>query len=83
MVEEEGVWMRNEGHQEEGHVFLRRGLPSLRELTGSLQGELALGTCDWRELAISAAGVFVLEMEVGVRGRCMCRRGKAGDRSEM
>lgn len=39
-------------------VFLRRGLPSLMELKGSLQVELALATCDWRELAVSAARVF-------------------------
>lgn len=46
-------------------MFLRRGLPSLMELKGSLQVELALATCDWRELAVSAAGVFISELEGG------------------
>ena len=53
--EEEGIWMRHKGRGQEGPVFLRRGLPSLMELMGSLEGELALGMCDWRELAVSAA----------------------------
>ena len=45
-----------------GRVFLR-GLPSLMELMGSLERELALGMYDWRELAVSAAGVFISELE--------------------
>ena len=38
-----------------GLCIPERGLPSLMELMGSLEGELALGMCDWRELAVSAA----------------------------
>ena len=36
--EEEGVWMRHKGQSQEGPTLLRRGLPSLLELTGSLEG---------------------------------------------
>jgi len=57
--------MRHEDCGQEGRVFLRRGLPSLMELTGSLQVELALATWDWRELAVSATGVFISELEGG------------------
>ena len=53
-------------------MFLRRGLPSLMELKDSLQVELALATCDWRELAVSAAGVFISELEGGGGVQCMC-----------
>ena len=61
--EEEGVWMRHEGCQEEGRVF-PRGVSS-DGAHGQPGGELALGTCDWRELAVSAAGVFMPELEQG------------------
>ena len=39
----------------------REGSPSLMQPGG----QLALGTCDWRELAVSAAGVFIPELEQG------------------
>ena len=57
-------------------MFLRRALPPLRELTGSLQVELALAAWDWRELAVHAAGVFISELEGGVGVWCMCWRRK-------
>ena len=41
--EEEGVWMRHEGQSQEGPTLLRRGLPSLLELTGSLEGSWPWG----------------------------------------
>ena len=63
--EKEGIWMRHKGRGPGGPVFLRRGLPSLMELMVSLERELALRTCEWRELAISAAGVFIPELEQG------------------
>ena len=46
-----------------GLCIPERGLPSLMELMGSLERELALGMCDWRELAVSAARVFISELE--------------------
>ena len=55
-----------------GLCIPERGLPSLMELMGSLEGELALGMCDWRELAVSAAGVFISELEGGGGVQCMC-----------
>ena len=63
--EEEGVWVRHEGCQEEGSCIPDGGIhiPSLMELMGSLERELALGMCDWRELAVSAARVFISELE--------------------
>ena len=48
-----------------GSCSPQRGLPSLMELMVSLERELALRTCEWRELAISAAGVFIPELEQG------------------
>ena len=62
--EEEGVWMRHKGYQEEGHVF-PRGVSFSDGAHGQPGGQLALGTCDWRELAVSAAGVFIPELEQG------------------
>ena len=53
------------------------------ELTGSLQGKLALGTCGWRELAIGAVEVLFQRWKVGVRGAVYVPEGEAGDRSEM
>ena len=41
--EEEGVWMRHECQNQEGPILLRRGLPSLLELTGSLEGSWPWG----------------------------------------
>jgi hypothetical protein len=81
--EEEGIWMRHKGRGPGGPVFLRRGLPSLMELTGSLQGELALGICGWRELAIGTVEVLFQRWKVGVRGVVYVPEGEAGDRSEM
>ena len=52
-----------QGLSRRGLCIPERGLPSLMELMGSLEGELALGTCDWRELAVSAARVFISELE--------------------
>ena len=46
---------KTQGLSRRGLCNPERGLPSRMELMGSLEGELALGTCDWRELAVSAA----------------------------
>ena len=64
MDEEEGIWMRHEGYQEEDHVF-PRGVSFSDGAHGQPGGQLALGTCDWSELAVSAAGVFIPELEQG------------------
>ena len=53
------------------------------ELTGSLQGELALGICDWRELATGTVEVLFQRWKVGMRGAVYVLEGEAGDRSEM
>ena len=47
------------------------------ELKGSLQVELALATCDWRELAVSAAGVFISELEGGGGVQCIAEGGRS------
>ena len=43
-----------------------------------LRGELALGTCDWRELAVGTAGVFIPEMEGGAGRGGVCAGGGWG-----
>ena len=58
MDETRGLSRRGSGSPE-------RSLSALMELMVSLERELALRTCEWRELAISAAGVFIPELEQG------------------
>ena len=50
---------------------------------GQPEGELALGTCGWRELAIGTVEVLFQRWKVGVRGVVYVPEGEAGDRSEM
>ena len=59
--EKEGIWMRHKGRGPGGPVFLRRGSPFSDGAHGQPEGELALGTCDWRELAVGTAEDFILE----------------------
>lgn len=55
---------------DKGPVFLRRGLPFSDGAHGQPEGELALGTCDWRELAVgySTRRFYSRESKVGVGG---------------
>ena len=58
MDQTQGSWTRGSCVPEEGSPFSAGA-------HGQPGGQLALGTCDWRELAVSAAGVFIPELEQG------------------
>ena len=69
--------MRHKGRGPGGPVFLRRGSPFSDGAHGQPEGELALGTCDWRELAVGTAEDFILENgREGWEEQCMCWRRK-------
>ena len=76
MDETQGLWTRGSCVPEEGSPF-SDGAHRQPE------GELALGICGWRELAIGTVEVLFQRWKVGVRGVVYVPEGEAGDRSEM
>ena len=81
--EEEGVWMRHKGGGPGGPVFLRRGLPSLMELTGILRGSWHWGRVTEGAGCRYSRRLYSREWKGGVRGAVYVLEGEAANRAEM
>ena len=66
-----------QGSLKRGSCVPEEGSPFSDGAHGQPEGELALGTCDWRELAVGTAEDFIPENgRWGWEEQCMCWRGE-------